>query len=319
MLHPAACNELPGGEQCQGIAAAKIACVLNCKANSEAARAAENEIANLFKKHGADATVLIPQAGQQILLVARQAVDNGASLLVAAGGDGTINAVSQAVINTETTLGVLPLGTLNHFAKDLGIPLDLEPAVINVLKGRTVRIDVGEVNGKPFLNNSSLGLYPAIVHQREKAQRAGDGKWWAFGKAIVRALRHYPKLYVTLQTSDGSRTENQTPFVFIGNNRYEVCGFEIGKRTRLDEGRLWVYRAPRASRTGLLRLALRAILGGHQRGQLEIIATKECRIDAGGKRVRVATDGEVHLLESPLDYRTIPKALKVIVPASLQD
>jgi diacylglycerol kinase family enzyme len=139
-------------------------------------------------------------------------------LIVAGGGDGTISAVAGALVDTGIALGVLPLGTLNHFAKDLGIPLELEAAVRVLAEGRTARIDVGEVNGRIFVNNSSLGLYPEIVRLRERQQkRFGRAKWVAFARAAVATLRRYPFLGVSL-TIDGAKALRRTPFVFIGNN-----------------------------------------------------------------------------------------------------
>ncbi len=121
-------------------------------------------------------------------------------VLVAAGGDGTLTAVAAALVDTEIVLGVLPLGTLNHFAKDLGIPLELEGAAGTIVAGRTTRIDVGEVNGRVFVNNSSIGLYPEIVADRERQQRRlGRGKWPALAWASWAALRRYPFLDVTLR------------------------------------------------------------------------------------------------------------------------
>ena len=120
-------------------------------------------------------------------------------MVVAAGGDGTMNAVASALIGTETAMGVLPLGTLNHFAKDLKIPLELEGAVATIVTGRIVPIDVGEVNGHIFLNNSSIGIYPWIVRERETEQRKGYRKWVAFARASISALKRYSLLHVRLR------------------------------------------------------------------------------------------------------------------------
>ena len=104
---------------------------------------------------------------------------------MAGGGDGTVNTVASAVIDTDKTFGVLPLGTLNHFAKDLHIPLDLEAAARTIIAGHTTQVDVGEVNDEIFLNNSSLGLYPRLVQKRKKKQRLGSRKWAAFFWAAI--------------------------------------------------------------------------------------------------------------------------------------
>ena len=148
-------------------------------------------------------------------------------VIVAGGGDGTVSTVAAALVDTDICLGVLPLGTLNHFAKDLGLPLDLEAAVRCIATGVTSRVDVGEVNGRVFVNNSSLGLYPDIVRDREQQQkRFGRGKWHALLRASIAALRRYPFLQVSLAV-EGRERAYRTPFVFIGNNAYRMEGLTM--------------------------------------------------------------------------------------------
>jgi diacylglycerol kinase family enzyme len=246
----------------------------------------------------------------------RRALSNGARAVVAGGGDGTVSSVAGALAGTGRPLGVLPLGTLNHFAKDLRIPLGLEEAARNVCEGREASVDVGEVNGQVFVNNSSLGLYPRIVRRREKLQeREGSGKWSAFVRAGLAVLRRYPFLYVRL-SADGREIVRRTPFVFVGNNEYEVEGTRIGARSRLDGGRLSLYVAHRTGRLGLLRLALSALLGRlRQAHDFDALCAQEIWVETRRpKRIPVATDGEVTVMTTPLHYRVRPGALKVIVP-----
>ena len=165
-----------------------------------------------------------------------------------------------------------------------------------------------------FLNNSSLGLYPAIVRQREDYQKKGRGKWRAFAVASFQALRRYQHLYVRMRLDDQPEIQEETPFVFIGNNQYEVCGFQIGQRNRLDAGKLWVYRAPNASRATLFRLGVRALCGRQEPGELAVSATNRFCIQLQKTHVHVATDGEVKTMFGPLNYSILPKALSVIVP-----
>ena len=114
--------------------------------------------------------VTLSSSGAEIIEAARHAARQKPWAIVAGGGDGTINAVASTLVGSNIALGVLPLGTLNHFAKDLNIPLELEAAAHNIIAGHASQIDVGEVNGRIFLNNSSLGLYPTLVRQRKKQQ-----------------------------------------------------------------------------------------------------------------------------------------------------
>ena len=169
--------------------------------------------------------------------------------------------MASTLLGTDVAFGILPLGTLNHFAKDLGIPLDLDEAIAVIAQGHSISVDTGEINGRIFLNNSSLGLYPDTVRSRERQQRQlGRGKWVAFFWAAVAALRRYPFLDLTIDV-DEQAYQRRTPFVFIGNNSYLMEGFNIGARERLDEGTLSLYVVQRTGRLGLLALALRALFG----------------------------------------------------------
>jgi diacylglycerol kinase family enzyme len=250
-----------------------------------------------------------------MIATARKEVANGAKLVVAGGGDGTINAVASALAGSGVALGVLPLGTLNHFAKDLGISQVLDDAIRTVAEGKRVQVDVGAVNDRIFLNNSSLGLYPDIVRHREKQQhRLGRGKWTAAAWATLAALRRYPFLNVALAV-DGAEHDRVTPFVFIGNNEYTMEGWSIGARERLDRGKLSLYVAQRPGRLGLLRFAFRALCGKlAQERDFDVMLSDKFDIATRHRHLRVATDGEVNIMKTPLRYRIMPGALTVIVP-----
>lgn len=235
--------------------------------------------------------------------------------VVAAGGDGTISAIASALVDTDIALAVLPLGTLNHFARDLGVPLDAAAAVDIALNGKRRAIDVGEVNGRVFVNNASLGLYPAMVHRRQKQQRRlGRSKWHAMLWAVHTVLRSHPFMHLRLKL-DGEKHRRRTPFVFVGNNQYNMEGFTIGLRERLDDGLLSVYVSPRRGRLGLLRLALRAVLGRLQQAKdFEAASVSELRIESRHTRLLVAADGEVAAFDMPLVFRVRPRALQVMAP-----
>jgi diacylglycerol kinase family enzyme len=269
---------------------------------------------------GLDADLTLAAGGEELIAAARRAREGGARLVVAGGGDGSVNAVASQLVggvNREIHFGVLPMGTLNHFAKDLGIPLDLDAAIRNLASGVPKRVDVGEVNGRIFLNNSSLGLYPDIVRDREKQQRRlGRGKWPAALWASLAALRRYPFLSMRLEV-DGKRLARRTPFVFIGNNAYTMQGLAIGVRERLDAGKLSLYVAQHPTRFGLLRFALDALRGrlGEER-DFDVLHAAGFEIDTHRARLHVATDGEVTVMAPPLRYRSRPGALAVLVPAA---
>jgi len=275
---------------------------------------AAERLAEIFKEEQINVDISLAESGAEVTELAQQAARGPYEVVVAAGGDGTVNSVAAAVIESDKTLGILPLGTLNHFARDLGIPFDLEAAARAIIAGHTIEVDVAEVNQRLFLNNSSLGLYPIIVREREKRQRLGSGKWPAFIWATIQALRRYPFLDVRLRVN-GELLDRTTPFVFVGNNDYAMNLFNIGVRDRLDRGLLSVYITHRTSRLRLIGLALRAVFG-RLRNDKDFLALRsnEVKILTGHNRLRVAFDGEIEVMKPPLEYRVRSRALRVIVP-----
>jgi diacylglycerol kinase family enzyme len=244
----------------------------------------------------------------------QRAVEDGCTTLIAGGGDGTINTAASVILGRPVQLGVLPLGTLNHFAKDLGIPLELDAAAEVVLNGRECRVDVGEVNGRIFINNSSLGLYPAIVRLRERHQASGLGKWVAALWASLTVMRRNPFMAVRI-LAEGETVVRRTPFVFVGNNEYRMAGLGAASRDSLAAGHLAVYVLNADRREGLLRLGLQVLLrGAEQVKELDLLTVEEATIEMRRPRLQVALDGEVVVLQSPLEYRIRPSALQVMVP-----
>ena len=264
--------------------------------------------------------VTLAKEGGEIHAAVDEAIAAKCTRIVAGGGDGTLNAVASHLVGTDIALGVLPLGTLNHFAKDAGIPVDPDAALATALNGDTIAVDVGEVNGRFFLNNSSLGLYPDIVRDRKRQQsRLGRGKWLAFLWATLGALRRYPFISIRLSV-DGKDLVFRTPFLFIGNNKYQMEGLDIGTRTSLDQGLLSLYVAQRTGRLGLILLGLRALFGTLKEAKdFRTLSAREIVVETRRPRIRVSTDGEVQLLETPLNYRIHAGALKVVVPGAREE
>jgi diacylglycerol kinase family enzyme len=257
-----------------------------------------------LEKAGVDAEVReVP--GRDLARAAEEAACSWPDAVVAAGGDGTVGAVAGAIAGRGTPMGVLPLGTLNHFARDLGIPPDLDGAARVVAEGVPRAVDVAEVNGRVFVNNASLGLYPEVVLERD-AQLRGRGRprWIATLVAIWRNLRD-------------RLVARRTPFVFVGNNRYEARLTAPGRRTRLDGGELSILMAHASTRWEMLRAALAALLrpGAEPRAPgLDLAIRPEVVVDGPHRELRVALDGEVHRMRPPLRYRVRPRALRVLAP-----
>jgi len=263
------------------------------------------------------ANVHLLRDGSELVPAAQQALEAAPDVVVAGGGDGTLNAVAGVLARTGMPFGVLPLGTLNHFARDAGIPIELPSAIATICEGRLVHVDLGRVNGRVFLNNSSVGLYPEVVLKRDQLQqRLRRGKWPAAAWAAMCVLRRFPYFDVSLNV-DGEMIRRRTPLVLIGNNGYELDGLRVGRRERLDAGLLSVHVIDCRRRLGLLGLAARALVGRLQQARdFETLYATRVELNTGRRHASVSTDGEVEHLAMPLAYEIDPGALSIFVPGT---
>ena len=291
-----------------------IEVIINAGSGSVESEETKRKLTQLFEENGVEANIHLAQNGGEIVELAKKLAGSEAEIIVAGGGDGSVSAVAEEVLKAGKILGVLPLGTLNNFSKDLQIPQNIEEAVHVIAEKRVKTIDVGEVNERIFVNNSSIGLYPHIVRRREAQQRLGHGKWRSAFWAALKMLKRSPFFAVRLETEKGTRIV-KTPFVFVGNNEYEMDFFNIGRRAKLDDGKLSIYFLHRSGRRGLFLLILRTIFGRlRQTKDFEEIFVEEITIETRKKQLLVAFDGEVENLETPLRYKIHKQALRVIVP-----
>jgi diacylglycerol kinase family enzyme len=296
--------------------ARRIYAVINCRAGTAAA-AQREAVRQAFAESGGEdeleSRVEICERPGFLVQMVRRAIASAPDAIAAGGGDGTISTVANLLAGTNLRLGVLPLGTLNHFAKDLGIPLSLEEAVAVICRGAVRPVDVGEVNGRCFINNSSLGVYPEAVRVRER-WRPLVGKWPALAIGALAVLRRLPALRLDLDF-DGARARRRVPLLYVGNNEYSVEWPDLGGRERLDEGCLSLWLLGEANRLALVRSAFR-LLGGtlHLAPEIEVRQIKTLSVQSRRRRLRVAVDGEVIPLRPPLYYRIRPQALHVYVP-----
>jgi undecaprenyl-diphosphatase len=239
----------------------------------------------------------------------RDAVARPVDFVAAAGGDGTIRAAAQALAGTEVPLLPIPAGTRNHFARELGIE-DLDAARRAASAGKTIQVDLGEVNGLRFVNNSSVGIYPRIVVTRETHERR-----WPKGLATVAAaweqLRHGRRFVVTV---DGR--SYRAWMVFVGNGRYGRGLLRLNSRESLDDNTLDFRLARADSPLARARVVLALLLGFLDRSPLLVQReTRQLELSLDRREVEVALDGEVQRLEPPLRYRSLPAALSVLVPS----
>lgn len=299
---------------------AAIEVIINAAGGSFVEGVTEQALEEAFAAAGLDANVNYARTGQQIGEFAEAACSSDAKIIVAGGGDGTISSVAALVSKTDKIFGVLPLGTLNNFSKDLGIPQDLSEAIAVIAAGDTTRIDLAELNGRVFINNSSIGLYPRIVRNRvQQQQRLGYGKWRAAFWATLRMFRLSPFLKIGLVV-DGKFFIRKVPFLFVGNNRYEMDLYNIGRRPSLSEGKLSIYFLHRGGRLGVLRMLFRTLTGRiKQWRDFEEVLTDSITIQTRRRYLNVAFDGEISMMATPLKYSIIPHALTVIVPRQEED
>ena len=292
----------------------RIEVIINAGGGSFVEGETEQLLRDAFAASGMDVNIRLAKGGDEIGKFAKASAESDAGIVVAGGGDGTISSVAAEIYKTNKTFGVLPLGTLNNFSKDLGIPQEIGAAVKVIADGHVTEIDLAEVNGRVFINNSSIGLYPRIVRKREQQQRLGHGKWRAAFWAALRIFRVSRFLKVKIEV-DGKSFLRKTPFVFIGNNEYEMDFFNIGRRPVLDGGKLSLYFLRSGGRRGVIVLLLKTLTGRvKQWRDFEVVLTDSVTIQTRRRLLPVAFDGEVSAVETPLHYKTLPKSIKVFVP-----
>jgi YegS/Rv2252/BmrU family lipid kinase len=288
---------------------ARIAILLNPRSGSAPEREA---LAQALAKAGLSADIhVVPDARVAGWITS---IANGYETLVAAGGDGTISTVAGAVLKAGKTLGVIPAGTSNHFARDLGIPAPLEGAIAVLAAGSTSLVDVGMVNDRTFLNNASIGAYPRMVWERNKARQRGLPRPIASSIAVIDTWLELRNITVRL-CIDRHELVRRSPFVVVGNGAYEVEGLQLGRRQTLADGTLSLYVAPGLGRVDALALPVRAFLGRlKQHQKFEAWRATTVTLDTSQTTVSVALDGEIDVIETPLRFSVRPRAVRAIVP-----
>ncbi|HKU92900.1 MAG TPA: diacylglycerol kinase family protein [Sphingomicrobium sp.] len=273
-----------------------------------------NKVAAALKGAGVRATVELIEGGD-CEVRARAVAERGDALLIVGGGDGTISAAAAALAGGSTRLGILPLGTLNHFSRDLGIPPDLGEAAKLIASGSEKRVDVAEMNGRIFINNSAIGLYPLMVVDRDlQRRRLGRSKRLAMLVASVRTLARFNHQRLTLTIND-EKARIDTPLLFVGNNDYRLDLGAPGQRESLDDGELCVLVMRKKTRRGLIAASIRALFDRARRDDMvRIDGVERLRVDSHRSFLAVSLDGEVVRSEPPLDYKIRKQALTVIAP-----
>ena len=289
--------------------------ILNARSGTFDKRAIAARVSEVLAARGITARVQLVDP-QDLPAAAARATEGDADVVVAGGGDGTIATIATPVLDTGKTLAVLPLGTFNYFAQRVGVPLEVEPAIELLASSTAVRpMTVGEVNGRVFLNNASIGIYPSMLRQREATyKRVGRSQAVAYLSAAF-ALVQPPGLLDLQLTADGEPLVRKTALLFVGVNPLQMEAFGIAGHDCPEQGLLAACITKPMATTELWRVALRGYLRGLEGStEFEVICASELSVSLRSKRVRVAMDGEIARLQSPLRFRIRPDALRVLVP-----
>lgn len=296
--------------------------VINAAAGHSDAEDTIVRIGAILAEGGRRHEFLRVNAPSRIAEVAAQAVSRAVEqggIVVAAGGDGTLNAVAQAVHGRGAAYGVLPQGTFNYFGRTHGISQDIELSTRALLRAQVAPAQVGRVNGRIFLVNASLGLYPQLLEDREVAtKQLGRSRWVALYSGLKTLARQGRQLTLDIE-QEGRRRLVRTPTLFVGNNRLQLDQIGIAEEAALEAGRLAGIVVRPTSGLEMLGLALRGALG--RLGDAEHVHSFAFRrmqvAPRGGRRIKVALDGEILWMRGPLVF-DIPEPLALMLPV-LQD
>lgn len=308
--------------------------VLNAGSGRHSGDDDQQTMARIFEDAGRQVEFLLIEKPAQIEGLAKRAVElayANQGVVVAAGGDGTINAVASAVLAGAArgqlcAFGVLPQGTFNYFGRAHGIPQDTEAAARALLGASVAPVQAGLVNGQVFLVNASVGLYPQLLEDREAwKQRLGRSRVVAFFSGVATLMRARRQLRLQIESTDAPGTHTaprllRTPTLFVGNNQLQLTrvGIDPDHADGVAQGELAAVVVRPIGTASLFWLLLRGIIG--RLGDADNIDTFAFRrlivSPKGRKRIKVATDGETRLLAVPLRFEVSPQPLMLMVPSA---
>lgn len=295
--------------------AAQACVILNPGSGKKKDHGVRERIEAALARHPARFALRVVRKGQSIADAAEAAAGDGYGTLVAAGGDGTISAVAAVAHRHGLVLGVLPMGTFNYFARGMDLPEEIEDAVDLVATGTARDVPVAEVNGRMFLNNASIGLYPAILQQREGTYRRwGRSRLAAHWSVIVTFMRFHRPLSMRV-TVDGEEIRARTPLAFVARSAYQLEHFGLDGADEVRAGRFAVFLAPDGPRWQLLLFAIRLMWRSMEQGRdFDFFAGAAVDIETRVRRRLVARDGERERMRSPFAFRICEQPLRVIAP-----
>jgi len=286
----------------------EILVILNPAARSERAKTAWRRIERL-----PHCTMRVTSAPGDARAVAEAGVEEGFSTIVAAGGDGTINEVVNGIAGADVSLGILPVGTMNVFAAELGLPGDLDEAWAVIRAGRTRRVDLLRANQQYFVQLAGVGLDAQVVQATSWNFKKNFGPLSYLISAAQIAARKPPRIYVEAddEVQEGS-------FVLIGNGRYYGGQIAFFKEARIDDGRLDVLIFKNLAYLDIARYVTNVFIGKHtDLPDVEYFQTKKVVVRSE-EEVPVEVDGEVTAI-LPVTFRISSRKLRVVVPVGRQN
>ena len=292
-------------------------CVLhNPRSGRQEAGASSEDLKTAFERHGLSPDIVELDPDGSLPDIVRNMADKGYDTIVAAGGDGTICGVTEALKDTGCQLGILPRGTFNYFARSLHIPQELDGAVEVIARGRARPLRLATLNDRVFLNNANFGLYPHILRSREEIYdywgRSRAAAYWSALKVLFR----WPRPLKIEIRNDGQSTILRTPLIFVFNNAFQLREMGMEGADCIEDGKLALMIAPDCGRLGMIRSSLAVLTGQARRKEhFDIICSDNFELHAlRGKRLLVARDGERTRMEGPFRLRLADAPLNVIVP-----
>lgn len=307
---------MPSADTWPGLGASRLCIILNASSGSDDDQRLITQITDTLEPHCADLVIRRTERGSDLAAMAKRAVQEGFDIILSCGGDGTQSAVAGALAGSDAIMGVLPAGTFNYFARDLGVGETMEDALETVLDALPARIDIGQIENLVFLNNVSLGAYPQILKTRESIyKRWGRSRLAAYWSVLValRRLRH--PMSLTARMGDQSR-HFTTALVFIARSAYQLETFGLEGADAIRNGQFAVLIAKARQPMPLIRSAIRLALGKTAKNSdFELIVTDELVIETRRGQHLVAHDGEKTVMASPFHLRVWKDGLRVLLPA----
>lgn len=298
------------------LAACKVALVLNGASGKADGHANQDRIRDKLVPLVKEFVPYPVSNGADIPKAAQRAVREGADVVIALGGDGTQSAVAGALAGTGSVMGVLPGGTFNYFARELQVGETLDAALETLVSGQVRAMDVGEVNGRVFLNNASFGVYPKILERREAIyKRWGRSRVAAYWSVLLTLWEMRDPMHLSV-TLDGQQRDYHTPLAFVARSAYQLENMGLEGADAVRAGKLVLFLAKGQGPRQLIAAAFRLVIGRTARGQdFDLLVADEIQIDSRQPRRLLAFDGEKERATGPFKLRVQRAALQVIVPA----